>query len=63
MGVNAALSMPIRTRPMRASNKDTVMPDLDPNRKRRNWLVLVVLVALAAVLYVVVMLKFAGYRF
>jgi hypothetical protein len=39
------------------------MPDLDPNRKRRNWLVLVVLAALAALLYVAVVLKFAGYRF
>jgi hypothetical protein len=48
---------------MRFSNKVTVMPDLDSNRKRRNWLVLVVLVALAALLYVAVVLKFAGYRF
>ena len=39
------------------------MPDLDPNRTRRNRLVLVVLCALAALLYVAVMLKFAGYRF
>jgi hypothetical protein len=49
--------------PMRFSNEDDVMPDLDPNRKRRNWLVLVVLGALAVLLYVAVMLKFAGYRF
>ena len=33
---------------MRFSNEDDVMPDLDPNLKRRNWLVLVVLGALAA---------------
>jgi hypothetical protein len=39
------------------------MPDLEENRKRRNWLVLVVLGALAALLYVAVMLKFAGYPF
>jgi hypothetical protein len=47
----------------RFSNKDDFMPDLDENRKRRNWLVLVVLGALAALLYVAVVLKFAGYRF
>jgi hypothetical protein len=40
-----------------------LMPDLDSNRKRRNWLVLVVLGALAALLYAAVVLKFAGYRF
>jgi hypothetical protein len=39
------------------------MPDLDQNRKRRNWLVLIVLCVLAALLYVAVVLKFAGYRF
>jgi hypothetical protein len=39
------------------------MPDIDPNRKRRNWLVLVLLGSLAALLYVAVVLKFAGYRF
>jgi hypothetical protein len=49
--------------PMRFSNKDGVMPDLDPNRKRRNWIVLVVLGALAVLLYIAVVLKFAGYRF
>jgi hypothetical protein len=39
------------------------MPDIDPNRKLRNWLVFIVLAALAALLYVAVVLKFAGYRF
>jgi hypothetical protein len=37
------------------------MPDLDPNRKLRNWLVLVLLAALAAFLYVSVMVKFASH--
>jgi hypothetical protein len=27
------------------------MPDLDPNLKRRNWLVLIVLAAVAALIY------------
>ena len=35
----------------------------NPNPKRRNWLVLVVLAALAALLYVAVMVKIAGYGF
>jgi hypothetical protein len=48
---------------MHLSNKDDVMPDLEENRKRRNWLVLAVLGALAVLLYVAVILKFAGYRF
>ena len=48
---------------MRFSNKDDVMPDREENRKRRNWIVLVVLGALAVLLYAAVMLKFAGYRF
>jgi hypothetical protein len=33
------------------------MPSPDPNVKRRNWIVLVVLVAVAAALYVSFMLK------
>jgi hypothetical protein len=33
------------------------MPNPDPNVKRRNWIVLVVLVAVAAALYVSFMLK------
>ena len=61
--MSATLSTADQHGPMRFSNKDDVMPDLDPNRKRRNWLVLVVLGALAVLLYVAVMLKFAGYRF
>ncbi len=48
---------------MRFSNKDHVMPDLNPNRKRRNWLVLVVLAALAALLYVVVVVKIMNQGF
>jgi hypothetical protein len=39
------------------------MPDLRPNPRRRNWLVLVVLAALAALLYVAVVVKIAGYGF
>jgi len=42
---------------MRFSNKDYVMPDLKPNLKRRNWLLLVLLAALAAFLYVSVVVK------
>jgi hypothetical protein len=37
------------------------MPDLDKNRKLRNWLVLILLAAFAAVLYVSVMVKFASH--
>jgi hypothetical protein len=33
------------------------MPNPDPNVKRRNWIVLVVLVAVAAAMYVSFMLK------
>jgi hypothetical protein len=33
------------------------MPDLDPNVKRRNWIVLIVLVAVALAIYVSFMLK------
>jgi hypothetical protein len=39
------------------------MPDLNPNLKRRNWLVLVVLAALAAFMYAIVVIKIAGYGF
>ncbi len=48
---------------MRLSNKDTVMPDLKPNLKRRNWLLLVLLVALAAFLYVSVVIKIMNQGF
>jgi hypothetical protein len=51
--------MPAASRP----NNDPQMPDLSPNRKRRNWLVLVVLAALAALLYVAVVVKIACYGF
>jgi hypothetical protein len=37
------------------------MPDIDPNRKLRNWLVLVLLAAFAASLYVTVIVKFASH--
>jgi uncharacterized protein involved in exopolysaccharide biosynthesis len=33
------------------------MPNLDPNVRRRNWIVLVVLAAVAAAVYVSFMLK------
>jgi uncharacterized protein involved in exopolysaccharide biosynthesis len=33
------------------------MTDLDPNVRRRNWIVLVVLVAVAAAVYVAFMMK------
>jgi uncharacterized protein involved in exopolysaccharide biosynthesis len=33
------------------------MPNLDPNVKRRNWIVLIVLVAVALAVYVSFMLK------
>jgi hypothetical protein len=33
------------------------MPDLDPKIKRRNWIVLIVLVAVALAVYVSFMLK------
>jgi uncharacterized protein involved in exopolysaccharide biosynthesis len=35
------------------------MADLDPNVRRRNWIVLVVLVAVAAATYVTFMMKMA----
>jgi hypothetical protein len=37
------------------------MPSPDPNLKRRNWIVLVVLVAVAALLYVSFMVKMASH--
>ena len=37
------------------------MANLDPNVKRRNWIVLVVLVAVAAAMYVTVMMKMANH--
>jgi hypothetical protein len=37
------------------------MPDPNRNMKRRNWLVLVVLAALAAFLYVIVVVKIANH--
>ena len=36
---------------------DVKMPNPDPNVKRRNWIVLVVLVAVAAAMYVSFMIK------
>jgi len=46
---------------MRFSNKDYVMPDLKPNTKRRNWLLLVMLATLAALMYVSILVKSAKY--
>jgi hypothetical protein len=37
------------------------MPSPDPNVKRRNWIVLVVLVAVAAAMYFSVMMKMANH--
>jgi hypothetical protein len=37
------------------------MTNLDPNVKRRNWIVLIVLVAVALAMYVSFMLKMRGY--
>jgi len=39
------------------------MPDLKPNLKRRNWLLLVLLAALAAFLYVSVAVKIMNQGF
>ncbi|HEY1452070.1 MAG TPA: hypothetical protein VGF57_01285 [Roseiarcus sp.] len=39
------------------------MPSVNPNRRLRNWIVLVLLVALAAFLYVSVVLKIANHGF
>jgi hypothetical protein len=39
------------------------MPSVNPNQRRRNLIVLVVLVAFAAFLYVSVVLKIAGHGF
>ncbi len=39
------------------------MPDLKPNLKRRNWLLLVLLAALAAFLYVSVVVKIMNQGF
>jgi hypothetical protein len=39
------------------------MPTLNPNQRRRNWLVLAILAGLAALLYVSVVLKIAGHGF
>jgi high-affinity K+ transport system ATPase subunit B len=36
------------------------MPNLDPNVKRRNWIMLIVLVAVALAIYVSFMLKMRG---
>jgi hypothetical protein len=44
-----------------APPNDRNMPSPDPNVKRRNWIVLVVLVAAAAAMYVSVMMKMAGH--
>jgi hypothetical protein len=40
---------------------DVKMPNLDPNVRRRNWIVLIVLVAVAVAMYVSFMLKMRGY--
>jgi hypothetical protein len=37
------------------------MPSPDPNVKRRNWIVLIVLVAAAAAMYFSVMMKMASH--
>ena len=37
------------------------MPNLDPNLKRRNWIVLVVLVAVALAIYVSFMFKMTSH--
>jgi uncharacterized protein involved in exopolysaccharide biosynthesis len=37
------------------------MPNLDPNVRRRNWIVLVILVAVAAATYATFMLKMADH--
>jgi hypothetical protein len=39
------------------------MPSVNPNQRRRNLIVLVLLAALAAFLYVSVVLKIAGHGF
>jgi hypothetical protein len=39
------------------------MPGPNPNAKLRNWLVFIVLAALAAFMYVAVVLKIAGHGF
>lgn len=39
------------------------MPGPNPNTKLRNWLVLIVLAALAAFMYVAFMVKMAGHMF
>jgi hypothetical protein len=36
------------------------MPNVDPNVKRRNWIMLIVLVAVALAIYVSFMLKMRG---
>ena len=36
------------------------MPNLDPNVKRRNWIMLIVLVAVALAIYVSFMLRMRG---
>jgi hypothetical protein len=50
------LSPECETRDPTRSN-DVNMPDLDPNVRRRNWIVLIVLVAVALALYVTFMVK------
>jgi hypothetical protein len=44
-----------------APPNDRKMPSPDPNVKRRNWIVLVVLVAFAAAVYFSVMMKMANH--
>jgi hypothetical protein len=44
-----------------APPNDRKMPSLDPNVKRRNWIVLVVLVAVAALVYASFIVKMASH--
>jgi hypothetical protein len=43
--------------------KDPAMPGQSQNTKLRNWLVLIVLAAIAAFIYVAFIAKMAGYQF
>ena len=52
----ARLSPECETRDLARPN-DVKMPDLEPNVRRRNWIVLIVLVAMALALYVTFMVK------
>ena len=56
VAVPGALDAGVRNRGLARPN-DVNMPDLDPNVRRRNWIVLIVLVAVAAAMYVSFMIK------